>query len=476
MNGAESMDNKEEYRIERDSLGEVKVPKNVWWGAQTQRSLENFRISGTRFPILFLDSLIRIKRSCARANIELKELSEKIGKAIIAAADKIINDQMWDQFPLDVYQTGSGTQTNMNANEVIANIANEILGGKRGEKKPVHPNDHVNKGQSSNDIIPTAMNVSTARALQNQLIPTLKTLRKKLEEKAIQFKEIIKIGRTHLQDAVPITLGQEFSGYAAQLRATESQLELIFPIITFLPIGGTAVGTGLNAHPKLAKLTCRYLSDELGISFKPSQNKFSQIAAHDELVTISGILKTLAAALIKIGNDIRLLASGPRCGLGELILPVNEPGSSIMPGKVNPTQVEALVQACLRVIGNDQVIAMGGFFGGQIDLNTTKPLMIYTLLESITLLSNSMKSFTEKCVEGIKANRERISFLVNQSLMLVTALTPHIGYDKAAKIAQKAYKEGKTIRQVVLEEKLLTEEELDNFLNLHSMVHPWDDK
>ncbi len=464
----------EEYRIERDTLGEVKVPQKAWWGAQTQRSLENFKISGIRFPIIFLDSLVRIKRACARANSELGEIPGELGEIIIKAATKILEDQMWDQFPLDIFQTGSGTQTNMNANEVIANIANVMLGGKKGEKKPVHPNDHVNKGQSSNDIIPTTMYVSTARALKAQLFPALDKLASALEAKAEEFKDIIKIGRTHLQDAVPITLEQEFSGYVAQLRSVKEQLKNLFSIITYLPIGGTAVGTGLNAHPKLAALTCKYLSEELKIEFKPSRNKFAQIAAHDELVSLSGLLNTLAVALIKIGNDIRWLASGPRCGLGELILPANEPGSSIMPGKINPTQAEALVQACLRVIGNVHVIGMGGFFGGQLDLNTAKPLMIHAMLESITLLANAMTSFTEKCVIGIKANTQRITQLVDQSLMLVTALTPYIGYDKAAKIAHKAHREGKTIREVVLEENVLSPEELEKALDLRKMVHPWD--
>ncbi len=465
----------ESFRIERDTLGEVKVPKEAWWGAQTQRSLQNFRISGIRFPPIFLDSLVRIKRTCARVNAELGEIPETIGESIIKAATKIIEDQMWDQFPLDVFQTGSGTQTNMNANEVIANIANVMLGGKKGEKTPVHPNDHVNKGQSSNDIIPTAMYVATARALKSQLFPALDKFAAALEVKAEEFKDIIKIGRTHLQDAVPITLGQEFSGFAAQLRSIEEQLKKTFPIITYLPIGGTAVGTGLNAHPKLAELTCKYLSAELDIEFKPTRNRFAQIAAHDELVSVSGLLKVLAVALIKIGNDIRWLASGPRCGLGELILPANEPGSSIMPGKINPTQAEALIQACLRVIGNDHVISMGGFFGGQIDLNTAKPLMIHAMLESITLLSNAMTSFTDRCLNGIEANTRRIEQLVEQSLMLVTALTPHIGYDKAAKLAQKAYREDKTIKDVVLEEKIFEPEELEKVLNLKKMVHPWNE-
>lgn len=461
-----------EYRIETDRLGEIKVPKEVFWGAQTQRSLKNFAISNIQFPKLFLETLVRIKRVCAKANGELGEIPSDIAAAIIKAANDVLEKGMWDQFPLDIIQTGSGTQTNMNANEVLANIASEFLGSERGKKHPVHPNDHVNRGQSSNDIIPAAMYVSIAVALKTTLFPALYKIATSLEEKAKEFENIIKVGRTHLQDAVPITLGQEFSGYSTQIKAVEHQLMALFPIVCKLPVGGTAVGTGLNAHPELAPKVCELLSQELDLDFIPSTNRFAQIAAHDELVTISGLLKTLAVALIKIGNDLRWLASGPRCGLGEITIPANEPGSSIMPGKVNPTQAEALIQGCLKVIGNDYTVTMGGFYGGQLDLNTAKPLVVHCLLESITILSNSMNSFTDRCLVGITANREHIATLVEKSLLLVTALTPSIGYDKAVKLAQQAFKEGKTIREVTLENKILDPEVLDKALDLSKMVNP----
>ncbi len=462
----------EDYRIETDSLGSVKVPNDALWGAQTQRAIENFPISGITFPPIFLESLVRLKRALAKANKDLGELGPKIADGIIQAATEILEKQMWDQFPLDIFQTGSGTQTNMNANEVIANLASELLGGERGKKAPVHPNDHVNRGQSSNDVIPSAMYISATLAVKDQLLPAIKVLEHELEEKAKEYIEIIKIGRTHLQDAVPISLGQEFSAYAAQLRTIQENLEALIPLLCELPIGGTAVGTGLNAHPQLAEKTCQYLKEELQLPFAPTKNRFADIAAHDKMVTLSGLIRTLAIALIKIANDIRLLGSGPRCGIGELILPANEPGSSIMPGKVNPTQAEMLVQVCMRVIGNDHAVAIGGFFGGQFDLNTAKPLIAYNVLESITLLRNAMLSFNNRCVKGIVPNKERIRFLVEQSLMLATALNPYIGYDNAARIAKKAFKEGKTIREVALEEKVLSPEELDTALNLRRMVFP----
>ncbi|MFQ6123576.1 MAG: class II fumarate hydratase [Candidatus Heimdallarchaeota archaeon] len=461
-----------EYRIETDSLGEVKVPKEVYWGAQTQRSLKNFAISGIQFPKLFLEALIRIKRACAKVNSELGEIPSGIAMAIIKAANKIFKDDLWNQFPLDIMQTGSGTHTNMNANEVLANIASELLDSERGKKHPVHPNDHVNRGQSSNDIISVAMNVSIAVALKTMLFPVLNKIAKSLDVKAKEFENIIKVARTHLQDAVPITLGQEFSGYSTQIKAIEHQLMTLFPIVCKLPVGGTAVGTGLNAHPKLAPKVCKRLSEELDLNFTPSTNRFAQIAAHDELVTISGLLKTLAVALLKIANDLRFLASGPRCGLGEISLPVNEPGSSMMPGKVNPTQAEALIQCCLKVIGNDYTMTMCGFYGGQLDLNTAKPLMIYCLLESIIILSHSMNSFTDRCLVGITANREHITTVVEKSLQLITALTPHIGYDNAVNLVQQAIKEEKTIREVALENKILDPKALEKVLDLSKMVRP----
>ncbi len=462
----------ENYRIETDSLGSVKVPNDALWGAQTQRAIQNFPISGIVFPPIFLESLVRLKRALAWANKDLGELDAKLAEAIIQATTRILEKQMWDQFPLDIFQTGSGTQTNMNANEVIANLASEFLGGERGKKHPVHPNDHVNRGQSSNDVIPSAMYISAALAVRDQLAPAIKALEQELERKAQEYMEIIKIGRTHLQDAVPISLGQEFSAYAAQLHTIQENLNALIPLICELPIGGTAVGTGLNAHPQLAEKTCQYLKEDLQLPFTPAKNRFADIAAHDKMVTLSGHIRTLAVALIKIANDIRMLGSGPRCGIGELILPANEPGSSIMPGKINPTQAEMLIQVCLKVMGNDHTVAMGGFFGGQFDLNTAKPLIAYSVLESIRLLSNAMLSFNERCVRGIEPNRDRIRFLVEQSLMLATALNPYIGYDNAARIAKKAFKEGKTIREVALEEKILSPEELDVALDLRRMVFP----
>ncbi|MHA1910776.1 MAG: class II fumarate hydratase, partial [Candidatus Kariarchaeaceae archaeon] len=429
----------------------------------TQRTINNFKISGITFPINFLETLVTVKKVCAKVNGKLGEITSKEAQLIALAAEKIINDHLWDQFPLDIIQTGSGTQTNMNANEVLANLAS------KGEKEKIHWSI-VNRGQSSNDIIPTAMNVSTSVAITKELIPQLKKLIEALKEKEEEFKAIIKIARTHLQDAVPMTMGQEFGTFAAQLKEIKRQIVMTLPSLYKLPVGGTAVGTGVNAHPLLAEEVCKELEKEYDIPFKPSENLFRQIAAHDELVTISGIIRTLAIALIKIANDIRWLASGPRCGLGELSLPANEPGSSIMPGKINPTQSEAMVQAGLMVMGNDHVVSLGGLYGGQLNLNTAKPIIIHSLLQSISILSNAMRSFTEKSVIGIKVNEDRIASLVEQSLMLATALTPYIGYDEASKLAKKAFEEGKTIRELALEEKILTEEELEKALDTSKMV------
>ena len=452
-------------RIEEDTMGKVEVPINALWGAHTQRTINNFQISGITFPVNFLETLVIVKKVCAKVNGELGEITDKEAKLIALAAEKVIEDKLWDQFPLDIIQTGSGTQTNMNANEVLANLASQL-----SEKENKINWSTVNKGQSSNDIIPTAMNISTSVAITRELIPQLEKLIKALEEKEEEFKAIIKIARTHLQDAVPMTLGQEFGAFAAQLREIKLQIERTLPILYNLPVGGTAVGTGVNAHPSLAEEVCKELEREYNLPFKPSENSFRQIAAHDELVTISGLIRTLAIALIKIANDIRWLASGPRCGLGELSLPSNEPGSSIMPGKINPTQSEAMVQAGLKVMGNDHVVSLGGLYGGQLNLNTAKPIIIHSVLQSITILSNAMGSFTEKSVVGIKANKERIASLVEQSLMLATALTPYIGYDEASRLAKKAYIEGKTIRELALEEKILTKEELEKALDPLRMV------
>ncbi|MHA2100306.1 MAG: class II fumarate hydratase [Candidatus Kariarchaeaceae archaeon] len=460
-----------EYRIEKDTMGEVKVPAHALWGAQTQRSIENFQISHKTFPNSFIIALISIKRACAIVNGELNIIPQNISNAIIQAADEIIEEgNNLDQFPLDIFQTGSGTQTNMNANEVLSNRAIQLLGGILGSKEPVHPNDHVNKGQSSNDVIPTAMHVSALNEMSKALLPSLDRLINALKNKQDDFMNIVKIGRTHLQDAVPLTLGQEFSGYTFQLESIKSHLIETAKYLEQVAIGGTAVGTGLNAHAELDNRVCSILSTELKLNFRSDGNKFALIGSKDALVSLSGALKTLAVALIKIANDIRWLASGPRCGLGEISLPENEPGSSIMPGKVNPTQNEMLVQVGVQVIGNDAAISMGGSWG-VLELNLMKPMMINNVLESIEILANAMDSFAKYCVIGIEANKDRIKTLVNQSLMLVTALTKDIGYDKAAYVAKKAFNEGKTIREVVLEENLIPETEIDSKLDLTKMVH-----
>ncbi|RMG34072.1 MAG: class II fumarate hydratase [Methanobacteriota archaeon] len=459
-----------EYRIEKDSMGEVKVPADKLWGAQTQRSLMNFDISSRKFPKPFIKALIEVKRAVAIANKELGQVDAKIADAIVQAAEEILEQGMHlDQFPLDIYQTGSGTQTNMNANEVLANRAIQILGGVVGSKDPVHPNDHVNKGQSSNDVIPTAMHISTLVEIEKRLLPELDNLSAALEQKAKEFMGIIKIGRTHLQDAVPLSLGQEFSGYVHQLKIAKQAINAAKELIRPLALGGTAVGTGLNAHPDMSKRAIEIISERTGVQFSDDANKFALLAGKDGLVAVSGALKTLAVALIKIANDIRLLASGPRCGIGELHLPENEPGSSIMPGKVNPTQAEMIVQVGAQVIGNDAAITAGGTWGFY-ELNLMKPMIISNVLESIDILTRGMASFRKNAVEGITANVERISSLVDKSLMLATALTPVIGYDKAAELAKKAYKEGKTIREVVREEQLMSEDELEKALDLTHMV------
>ena len=457
-------------RIEIDSLGEVAVPKEALWGAQTQRCLKNFYASGITFPPIFLEALLLIKKGCAEANGELGEIPDNIASAISQAAQRILKEKQWHYFPLDIIQTGSGTQINMNANEVLGNIASELLGGIRGSKSPVHPNDHVNKGQSSNDIIPAAMHLSISLSYNRHLLPALRMCKDALLSKAKEFTNVIKVGRTHLQDAVPISLGQEFETFAYQLTAVEKSLSNCLPTIYTLPIGGTAVGTGLNAHPKLGETVCNKLKQELNLPISLSQHPFSQIANHDDLVTFSGALRTNAIALIKIANDIRLLASGPRCGLGEIMLPANEPGSSIMPGKVNPTQAEAVVQACLKVIGNDTTISAAGYFGGQLDLHSAKPIIIQGILESMQMLSNVMTAFTEKCLLGITPNLTRIQELLNQSLMLATTLTPKFGYDKATQVAKYAYEHNLSVSEAVIKMNLLNEDELSRVFDLRSMV------
>ncbi len=458
------------FRIEKDSMGEVQVPADKLWGAQTQRSLMNFSISSRKFPLPFIRALVEIKRAVAIANKELGVIDKKIADAIIQAAEEILDEEKHlDQFPLDIFQTGSGTQTNMNANEVLANRAIQILGGEVGSKNPVHPNDHVNKGQSSNDVIPTAMHVSALVEIEKRLIPSIDSLIDEFKTKSRQFMDIVKIGRTHLQDAVPLTLGQEFSGYAHQLTIAKNALMQAKELLRPVALGGTAVGTGLNAHPDMSKRAIEIISERTGVQFSDEGNKFALLAGKDGLVAVSGAMKTLAVALIKIANDIRLLASGPRCGIGEIHLPENEPGSSIMPGKVNPTQCEMMVQVGVQVIANDSAVTAGGTWGFY-ELNLMKPMIISNVLESIDILTRGMDSFRKKAVEGITPNKERIASLVDKSLMLATALTPVIGYDKAAELAKKAYKEGKTIREVVREENLLSDEELEKALDLTHMV------
>jgi len=457
------------FRTERDTFGEINVPAERLWGAQTQRSLQNFEISGERMPLEFIYALALVKRCCAKVNRQLKLLDAKKAQAIIDAADEIIEGQHDGEFPLVVWQTGSGTQTNMNMNEVLANRASELLGGQRGEKRLVHPNDEVNKGQSSNDVFPTAMHVAAARALVNRLIPGIQKLRDTLKSKAKEFDAIVKIGRTHLQDATPLTLGQEFSGYVSQLDHGLAHIEAALPHLYELALGGTAVGTGLNAHPKFAALVAKELSSEADLPFVSAPNKFEALASNDALVHAHGALKTLAVSLMKIANDIRWLASGPRSGLGEIKIPENEPGSSIMPGKVNPTQSEAITMLCSQVMGNDVAINIGGA-SGNFELNVYKPLIIHNFLQSVRLLADGALSFNDNCAAGIEANRARIQEHLSKSLMLVTALNPHIGYDKAAKIAKKAHKEGLSLREAAIASGYVTGKQFDQWVKPQDMV------
>ncbi|HYR56146.1 MAG TPA: class II fumarate hydratase [Myxococcaceae bacterium] len=460
-----------QFRIEKDTFGEIEVPANVYWGAQTQRSLQNFKISNERMPPGLIVALAQVKRACAQVNLDLKLLEEAKARAIMQAADEVISGKLGDQFPLVVWQTGSGTQTNMNVNEVIANRASELLDGPRGEGRKVHPNDDVNRGQSSNDVFPTAMHVAAVTALREQLNPALRKLRGTLASKAEAFQSIIKIGRTHLQDATPLTLGQEFSGYVSQLDHGMAHLEAALPHLYELAIGGTAVGTGLNAHPEFGVRVAAELAKMTGHPFVSAPNKYEALASHDALLNAHGVLKTLAASLIKIANDIRWMASGPRSGLGEITIPENEPGSSIMPGKVNPTQSEALTQVSCQVLGNDVAINIGGAMGN-FELNVFKPLIIYNFLWSTRLLADASVSFNDQCVAGIEPNRERIDELLQNSLMLVTALNPHIGYDNAAKIAKHAHKTGKTLKEAALELKLVTAEQFEQWVRPEKMIGP----
>ncbi|WP_144108856.1 class II fumarate hydratase [Paraburkholderia sp. BCC1886] len=459
----------DDVRLERDTFGEIEVPNARLWGAQTQRSLQNFRISSEKQSPELINALAIIKRAAAEVNHGLGVLDESKAKAIIAAADEIIAGHHPDEFPLAVWQTGSGTQTNMNLNEVIANRASELLGGERGEARKVHPNDDVNRGQSSNDVFPTAMHVAAADAIVKHLLPALKTLRATLDAKAKAFAGIVKIGRTHLQDATPLTLGQEFSGYVAQLDHGLRHVESALPHLYELAQGGTAVGTGLNAHPKFADQVAAAIAKLTGVPFVSAPNKFEVMAAADALVFAHGALKTVAASLNKIANDVRWLASGPRCGLGELSIPENEPGSSIMPGKVNPTQSEALTMLCAQVFGNDVAVNIGGA-SGNFELNVFRPMIAHNVLQSIRLLADGATSFNDNCAVGIEPNHDRIETLLNESLMLVTALNPHIGYDKAAKIAKQAHKEGTTLKASALKLGFVTEQQFDEWVKPKDMV------
>jgi fumarate hydratase, class II len=458
-------------RTERDTFGDIEVARSSLWGAQTQRSLHHFAISTERLPRELLMALALVKRSAAHVNRELGGLDASKAAAIAAAADEVLAGRHDAQFPLSVWQTGSGTQSNMNMNEVLANRASQLMGGEVGEARLVHPNDDVNHGQSSNDVFPTAMSVAALQAIEGQLLPALATLRDTLAAKSAAFADVVKIGRTHLQDATPLTLGQEISGWVAQLDHGIRHLRTTRPHLRELALGGTAVGTGLNAHPEFGTRVAAELARATGIAFESAPNKFEALAAHDAMVFAHGALKTLAASLMKIANDVRWLASGPRSGLGEITIPENEPGSSIMPGKVNPTQCEALTMLACQVIGNDVAINLAGA-SGNFELNVYKPVIIHNLLQSVRLLADGAKSFEAFCARGIEADRVRIGELVQRSLMLVTALNPHIGYDKAAQIAKRAHEEGSSLRDAALASGWVTAEQFDLWVRPHDMVGP----
>ncbi len=459
------------YRTEFDSIGKIKVPGDKYWGASTERSNKYFNIGDFLVRPAVIHSIAIIKKAAAKINSKNGDLNPKLSKYIIRAADEVINGKLDKHFPLKVWQTGSGTQTNMNVNEVIANRAIELMGGKMGSKKPVHPNDHVNKSQSTNDVFPTAMHIAIAIKSKEKLLPSLKLLESELAKKSREFKNIIKVGRTHLQDATPLSLGQEFSGYHYQLKKCIERIENALKEIYHLAQGGTAVGTGLNTKKNFDKKIVKEISKITKLPFKPAINKFSALAAHDEIVNFSGTLNTAAVCLMKIANDIRFLGSGPRAGYGELILPANEPGSSIMPGKVNPTQSEAVTMVCVKVIGNHNGITMAGSHG-HFELNVFKPLIIHNILQSIEIMSDSAKTFSKYCVKGIKADKKRIKYLLDNSLMLVTALAPKIGYDKAANIAKAAHKKGTTLREEVIKAGLINEKEYDKIMNPKEMIKP----
>jgi fumarate hydratase class II len=458
-------------RPERDSFGTLEVPADRLWGAQTERSRRYFRISTERMPLAVVYALAQVKRSAARVNRVLGLLEPQLAEAIERAADEVLAGRHDEEFPLSVWQTGSGTQSNMNVNEVLANRASELLGGERGPRRLVHPNDHVNLGQSSNDVFPTAMHIAAARAVEHDLLPRLERLAATLAAKSEAFAGIVKIGRTHLQDATPLTLGQEFSGYVEQLAQAEAAIELALPGLCELAIGGTAVGTGLNTHAEFATRMAKDLSQATGLTFEPAPNKFAALAGHEPLVFAHGALKTLATALTKIANDVRWLASGPRSGLGELSIPENEPGSSIMPGKVNPTQAEALTMLCAQVLGNDVAVGVGGA-SGQFELNVYKPMLAHNFLQSVRLLADGCASFEEHCARGIRANEARIGELVERSLMLVTALAPHIGYDRAAEIAKKAHQDGSTLKAAALALGYVSAQDFERWVRPEAMTRP----
>ena len=460
-----------EARIEQDSLGPVSVPGDKYYGAQTARSLENFAIGTERMPREMIRAFGIVKKAAALANQALGRLDTATANLILRAADEVIKGALDEHFPLVVWQTGSGTQTNMNVNEVIANRAIELASGRLGSRAPVHPNDHVNCGQSSNDTFPTAMHIAVVEQRIRNLVPALKDLRAALAEKQAEFDNILKIGRTHLMDATPLTLGQEFSGYVQQMDNGLKRVEGALPRLYELALGGTAVGTGLNTHPKFAALAVKKISQITGLPFVVAQNPFEALAAHDALVEFSGILKTVACSLMKIANDIRWMGSGPRCGLGELRLPANEPGSSIMPGKVNPTQCEAVTMVCAQVLGNDVTVNVAGA-GGNFELNVFKPVMAYNILQSVRLLGDACRSFSEKCVKGLQPNTAQLTGYVEQSLMLVTALNRQIGYDKAARIAKKAFDENKTLKEAAVELQLITADEFDRIVDPSAMIRP----
>ncbi len=465
------MSKNNQYRTERDSMGEMRVPQRAFYGAQTQRAVENFPISDIRFPRSFIRAIGLIKWAAAQVNRELKGVPPQVADAVMKAAREVVDGKWDDQFVVDIFQTGSGTSTNMNANEVVANRAIQMLGGKVGSKTPVHPNDHVNRGQSSNDVIPTAIHIAALEEIRTSLVPALTALHQALDAKAREFDRIVKIGRTHLQDATPIRLGQEFSGYARQVELGIQRIERAAASLEELALGGTAVGTGLNTHPKFARRCIALIAKETGCPFREAKNHFEAQGAQDSLVETSGALKTVAVTLIKIANDIRWLGSGPRCGIGEIILPETQPGSSIMPGKINPVIAESLIQVCAQVVGNDAAITLSGQ-AANFELIVMLPVMARNLLESISLLSRASANFAERCVKGLKADEERCRSLIEQSLAMCTALAPEIGYDAAAKIAKESYRTGKTVREIAREQKVLPEKRLKALLDPLGMTKP----